>query len=139
MRRDDNVRGGRRLIRAACRSWDRSIRRSSEYLMSHYGPSDISLRHAERAGKITRTDKQMQQAAKQDEKQQEDIQKREESHNQKQTRRTSNTTTGRKTSISTIKAENKNYTYQKETTRVLHPATRLAPENGGIPPFYGVC
>ena len=36
--------------------------------MSHYGPSDISLRHAERAGKVTRTDKQMQQAAKQDEK-----------------------------------------------------------------------
>ena len=60
--------------------------------MSHYGPSDISLRHAERAGKVTRTDKQMQQAAKQDEKQQEDIQKREESHNQKQTRRTSITT-----------------------------------------------
>ena len=29
----------------------------------------------------------------------------------------------------------KNYTYQKETTRVLHPAPRLAPENGGIPPF----
>lgn len=46
----------------------RSIRRSSEYLMSHYGPSDISLRHAELAGKVTRTDKQMQQAAKQDEK-----------------------------------------------------------------------
>lgn len=36
--------------------------------MSHYGPSDISLRHAELAGKVTRTDKQMQQAAKQDEK-----------------------------------------------------------------------
>ena len=35
------------------------------------------------------------------------------------------------------KQKTKNYTYQKETTRVLHPASRLTPENGGIPPFYG--
>lgn len=34
-------------------------------------------------------------------------------------------------------AKTKNYTYQKETTGVLHPASRLTPENGGIPPFYG--
>ena len=107
--------------------------------MAHYVPSDISRHYAEWAGKVTRTGERIQQIAKQDERQQEDIQKREESHNQKQTRRTSNTTTDIKTSISTIKAENKNYTYQKETTGVLHPATRLAPENGGIPPFYGVC
>ncbi|WP_195327815.1 hypothetical protein [Bifidobacterium pseudocatenulatum] len=31
----------------------------------------------------------------------------------------------------------KNYTHEKETTGVLHPASRLTPENGGIPPFYG--
>ncbi|MGJ0617085.1 hypothetical protein ACR73I_10570 [Bifidobacterium pseudocatenulatum] len=37
------------------------------------------------------------------------------------------------------KQKTKNYTHQKETTRVLHPASRLTPENGGIPPFYGCC
>lgn len=31
--------------------------------------------------------------------------------------------------------ENQNFQHQKETTRVLHPAPRLTPENGGIPPF----
>ncbi|WP_368232484.1 hypothetical protein [Bifidobacterium pseudocatenulatum] len=31
----------------------------------------------------------------------------------------------------------KNYIHEKETTGVLHPASRLTPENGGIPPFYG--
>jgi hypothetical protein len=35
--------------------------------------------------------------------------------------------------------ENQNFQHQKETTRVLHPASRLTPENGGIPPFYRVC
>ncbi|MDB0585363.1 hypothetical protein PL374_04915 [Bifidobacterium adolescentis] len=35
--------------------------------------------------------------------------------------------------------QNKNYKHKKETTRVLHPASRLTPENGGIPPFYGCC
>lgn len=31
--------------------------------------------------------------------------------------------------------ENQNFQHQKETTGVLHPASRLTPENGGIPPF----
>lgn len=34
--------------------------------------------------------------------------------------------------------ENQNFQHQKETTRVLHPAPRLTPENGGIPPFLRV-
>lgn len=37
------------------------------------------------------------------------------------------------------KQKTKNYTYQKETTGVLHSAPRLTPENGGVPPFYGCC
>ena len=42
--------------------------------------------------------------------------------------------------ISTSKpSKTKNFRHQKETTRVLHPAPRLTPENGGIPPFYRVC
>lgn len=36
------------------------------------------------------------------------------------------------------KQKTKNYTYQKETTGVLHPASRLTPGNGGIPPFLRV-
>jgi len=32
--------------------------------------------------------------------------------------------------------ENQNFQHQKETTGVLHPASRLTPENGGIPPFW---
>ena len=59
--------------------------------------------------------------------------------NQKQSTRTKQDNTGRKTSIPTTKAENQNYTHEKEATRVLHPAPRLTPENGGIPPFYGCC
>jgi hypothetical protein len=35
------------------------------------------------------------------------------------------------------KQKNKNFTQEKETMGVLHPASRLTPENGGIPPFYG--
>jgi hypothetical protein len=62
------VRGGRHLIHAACHSWDRSVRWNSEYQFRHNGETDISRHHAERAEKITRTDKQTQQAAKQDEK-----------------------------------------------------------------------
>ncbi|WP_368112066.1 hypothetical protein [Bifidobacterium adolescentis] len=34
--------------------------------------------------------------------------------------------------------QNKNYKHKKETTRVLHPASRLTPGNGGIPPFLRV-
>ena len=34
--------------------------------------------------------------------------------------------------------KNENLTHEKKTTRVLHPASRLTPENGGIPPFIGV-
>ena len=34
--------------------------------------------------------------------------------------------------------QNKNYKHKKETTRVLHPASRLTPGNGGIPPFLSV-
>ena len=48
--------------------------------MAHYVPSDISLRHAEWAGKVTRTGERIQQIAKQDERQQEDIQEKEEAH-----------------------------------------------------------
>ncbi|WP_346973053.1 hypothetical protein [Bifidobacterium adolescentis] len=34
--------------------------------------------------------------------------------------------------------QNKNYKHKKETTGVLHPASRLTPGNGGIPPFLRV-
>lgn len=57
-------------------------------------------------------------------------------HNQKQPR-TKQSTQTEKQAIPTTKAENQNYTHEKEATRVLHPAPRLTPENGGIPPFYG--
>ena len=53
--------------------------------------------------------------------------------------RAKQSTQAEKQAIPTTKAENQNYTHEKETTRVLHPASRLAPENGGIPPFYGCC
>ena len=59
-------------------------------------------------------------------------------HNQKQPR-TKQSTQAEKQAIPTTKAENQNYTHEKETTRVLHPAPRLTPENSGIPPFYGCC
>ena len=58
-------------------------------------------------------------------------------HNQKQPR-TKQSTQAEKQAIPTTKAENQNYTHEKETTRVLHPASRLTPENGGIPPFLRV-
>ncbi len=32
-----------------------------------------------------------------------------------------------------------NFSWNENHMRVLHPATRLTPENSGIPPFYGCC
>ena len=83
----------------------------------------------------------MQQVAKQNEKKpRREHTEKEAIHNQKQTRRTKQDNTDKKNKpYPQPKQKTKNYIHGKETTRVLHPATRLTPENGGIPPFYGVC
>lgn len=58
-------------------------------------------------------------------------------HNQKQNKRTSNPTTDRKHPYPQPKQKTKNYTYQKETTRVLHPASRLTPKTAEYRRFMG--
>ncbi|MFR3352911.1 MAG: hypothetical protein ACLTR9_02610 [Bifidobacterium bifidum] len=108
--------------------------------MSHYGPSDISLRHAELAGKVTRTDKQMQQAAKQDEKaRRRHTGKRRITQSKADQKNKQDDNRHKNIHIYDQSRKPKTMTTQKKTMRVLHPATRMTPENVGIPPFYRVC
>lgn len=63
---------------------------------------------------------------------------KEATHNQRTSQKNKQRQLNRKqTDQQPKQGKTKNYTHEKETTGVLHPASRLTPENGGIPPFYG--
>ena len=93
----------------------------------------------EHTGKAIRTDIRTRNKAKRKASQKRTHRKR--SHTQPKANQKNKQSNNRQKNIHTQqpKQKTKNYTYQKETTRVLHPASRLTPENGGIPPFYGCC
>ncbi|WP_186291012.1 hypothetical protein [Bifidobacterium catenulatum] len=102
------------------------------FLLSYSG-TDTSDKEQSRADTIN-TSREKQNEKKPRREQTE----KETTHNQRTSQKNKQRQLNRKqTDQQPKQAKTKNYTYQKETTRVLHPASRLTPENGGIPPFYG--
>ena len=109
----------------------------SEYQVPHNAAPDISRCHAKREEQTTETDEQTQRIAKQDEKaRRRHTEKRRITQSKADQKDKARQHRQKNKPYPQPKQKTKNYTYQKETTRVLHPASRLTPKNGGIPPFW---
>ncbi|MBS5296310.1 hypothetical protein [Bifidobacterium pseudocatenulatum] len=102
------------------------------FLLSYSG-TDTSDKEQSRADTIN-TSREKQNEKKPRREQTE----KEATHNQRTSQKNKQRQLNRKqTDQQPKQGKTKNYTHEKETTGVLHPASRLTPGNGGIPPFYG--